>query len=596
MKNKHIIIFMCLLSFCVSSKIDDAINSHTENTQFSTQEIDNLLNQTNEIRTSDFKVFSKNLSTLSEIKNRLTSNQLCFFHFLSAYKLGLSGDIEQSIQQLKDIKTNCKYLSIAVRTESLLANIYAISGDYQNALSSLDYILSEIDNISDKQLKLLIYSTSYVVYDLINQNQLSLDFSQLTINHDPPSKQLCKASVYKYIAIIKLNQKGIEEADISKVINQCRQQNENLYAQVLNVNWLDHQLMTVTSQKQTEVIYNKLIKSSELIKATKYKNLVVFKNSLMAKILEKLVRIQDAVEFAKLSLGGSESLGNSKQKIDALQVLINHYQSIKEYKQANIYLIEKNQTEIKFYSDKQEKLMAYQTLKHDSLAKGHKIKSLSQQNEVLKLSTELAEKSKTNQLLLSYFFASLTLLLLYIGYRIKKQQKIYKSLSEMDYMTKIYNRKGIKDYMEYLIPYSEKKDEVIAFGIFDLDLFKKINDQYGHSIGDWVIKSTIKACKKLNNEKATFARLGGEEFAIILRDSNLTEITDFAEQCRLAIYSIETSKETGYEFHISASFGVTTNEISENDFSNLMSNADDALYMSKENGRNQVTVYNAASN
>ena len=244
MKIKYILIVMCLLSLYVSAKIDDSINTHSENIPFSTHDIENLLKKTDEIRTSDFKKLSENLSTLTEIKNSLTPYQLCYYHFLSAYKLGLSGDIEQSIQQLKETKADCKSLSITVRVESLLANIYAISGDYQNALSSLDTILSEIDNISDKQLKLLIYSTSYVVYDLVSQNQLSLDFSQLVINQNPLEKDLCKASVYKYIAIIKLNQRGIQEAEINKVIDQCHQQNENLYAQVLNVNWLDYQLMT----------------------------------------------------------------------------------------------------------------------------------------------------------------------------------------------------------------------------------------------------------------------------------------------------------------------------------------------------------------
>jgi diguanylate cyclase (GGDEF)-like protein len=595
MKINNILIFMCLISFCVSPAIADPINFHPGKAQYSTEDIDRLLGQTDKIRTSGFQKFSENLSTLTEIKKDFTPNQLCFYQFLSAYKLGLSGDIKQSIQQLKDIEIDCKDLSITIRVESLLANIYAISGEYQKALSSLDIILSEIDNISDKDLKLLIYSAASVVYDLVNQYQLSLDFSKLIINQNPPTKQLCKASVYKYTAIIKLNHDSIQESEISKVINHCRQQNENLYAEVLNVSWLDYQLITVKSQKETQLIYNKLLEASESIAAIKYKNLTVFKNSLMARVLEKLVRFEEAIEFAKLSLEGSVSLGNSQQKIDALQVLINYYQSIEKFKEANIHLIEKNQTEIKFYSDKQEKLMAYQTLKHDGLAKSHQIKSLNQQNEVLILGKELAEKSKTNQLLLSYFFASLVLLLLYIGYRIKKQQQIYKSLSEMDFMTKIYNRKGIKDFMEYLLPYSEKKGEIIAFGVFDLDLFKKVNDQYGHTTGDWVIKSTIKACKSLRNEKATFARLGGEEFAIILRDSSLNEITEFAEQCRLAVYDIKTMKETGNEFHISASFGITTTKISGYDFSNLMSNADDALYKSKENGRNQVSIYNTSS-
>jgi diguanylate cyclase (GGDEF)-like protein len=158
-------------------------------------------------------------------------------------------------------------------------------------------------------------------------------------------------------------------------------------------------------------------------------------------------------------------------------------------------------------------------------------------------------------------------------------------------MTLIYNRKGARDYMDYLLPYSANKKEVISYGIFDLDKFKKINDKYGHVIGDWVIKKVVSVCKNMNNEKVTFARLGGEEFSMTIRDSSLEEIQQFSEQCRQAIYAIETLNETGFDFQISASFGITTTTISGYDYLLLMKHADTALYASKNNGRNQISLY-----
>ena len=158
-------------------------------------------------------------------------------------------------------------------------------------------------------------------------------------------------------------------------------------------------------------------------------------------------------------------------------------------------------------------------------------------------------------------------------------------------MTLIYNRKGARDSMDYLLPYSENKSELIAYGIFDLDKFKKINDEFGHLTGDWVIKTVVEVCQKLNNAKVTFARLGGEEFSITIRDSSLDEIKQFSEQCRLAIYGIKTLTETGHDFQISASFGITTTEISGYDYLMLMKHADTALYAAKNNGRNQISIF-----
>ncbi len=235
--------------------------------------------------------------------------------------------------------------------------------------------------------------------------------------------------------------------------------------------------------------------------------------------------------------------------------------------------------------------MAYQTVKHKNLANKFQINALSQKNKLLELEKIVSEKSKTNQMLLMLLMALLLMVFLLLIYRIKKQQQKFKKLSELDHMTMVFNRKGISDYMNDILPYSENKNECIAYCIFDLDLFKKVNDKYGHVIGDWVIKATIQACKNLDNEKAIFARIGGEEFSITMHDTSLDEISTFCEQCRQAICAIKTKQGTGYSFTISASFGITTSATSGYKYQNLMHHADTALYQSKEQGRNQVTIY-----
>ena len=130
-------------------------------------------------------------------------------------------------------------------------------------------------------------------------------------------------------------------------------------------------------------------------------------------------------------------------------------------------------------------------------------------------------------------------------------------MSETDAMTGIYNRNGLKDYIEEILASAKKGDRSIAYAIFDLDYFKKINDLYGHIKGDWVIKNTIKQCQLIQNDKVTFGRIGGEEFAIVMRDSSSNELAEFCEECRKLIANID-STPTGHDFSVSASFGVTS--------------------------------------
>ncbi len=585
-------LLIVLIIYCITFVYAQDVEHVKENVVVDkSNNINQILVEAESMRSGNFQQFEDKLKLLEKSEKIFSAYQRCLFNYLSIYKISLIGQFESASKQLNQLFGECEDLDIKLKIKSLLANLYVISGDYLKAISSLDFLFPNVDKTSNKTNKYLAYMAAIVVYDLVDQYQLSLKFSDLLLNENPPESYICKAKIYKYISLIKSNNSSPSESEIETAIKHCQNLGEIVYAQGLNTKWIESRLNSSTSKEEVEKLLSLLTDADGEIENTNYKNLIAAKNSLLAQIHEKLGNHSKATSFANLSIEASHSIGATKPKIDALQVLINYYQYNKDFEKVNSFLIERNNAEKKLYSDKQAKLMAYQTVKHDSLANTLQIESLNQRNTLLQLENKLAEKSKTNQLLLTSLLGIIILFLLILGYRIYKQQKLYKRLSERDPMTKIYNRKGIKDYMDYLLPYSKNKNEIVAYGIFDLDLFKRINDKYGHAIGDWVIKNSVMVCRKLSNNKVTFARLGGEEFALIINDSSLKEVEEFAEKCRVAIQEISTQEETGFDFTISASFGITTTEISGYDYADLMQNADAALYQAKNGGRNQVQVY-----
>ena len=119
----------------------------------------------------------------------------------------------------------------------------------------------------------------------------------------------------------------------------------------------------------------------------------------------------------------------------------------------------------------------------------------------------------------------------------------------------------------------------------------QVNDTYGHATGDWVLKTVCDTVKAQLRKTDILGRLGGEEFAICLPLSTEEDVRALAERCRVAIAAVDTAS-SGFSFQITASLGIATHcGGGPLNFEETLAAADKALYFSKNEGRNRVTVY-----
>jgi diguanylate cyclase (GGDEF)-like protein len=555
--------------------------------------ISQLLNETEKIGTSNPDKYSINLTKLKKNHSKFNAFQKDFYDYLIYYKLGYTGNFKESLENFQKLFKRTEFIEIKYRAQYKIANIHIISGNIIEALNAIDYVLNNINKIDDDFLKKEGYKMAAGIYFLIEDYGLSRDFSNLILNNSTNGNDLCKALTINSRIQLKLAKQTTQELtqDIKNSIYSCESIGDYVFSNILKLDWFKFQLDSPTANiEDYQGVLDELKLSDDEINNTKYKNLINIKSALFAKAYWKLGEQDYAINYALNTLNESQSIGNTWQKIEALQILIEYYQNINDFKLALYYSTEKNNAEKKHYNKQQTNLMAYQTIKHDSLAKSHEIELLSQQNQLLSLEQNLANKSALNQRLVILFLALLAVLILYWGFRTKKTQGIYKKLSEIDDLTKIYNRKGMKDYMESLLNESENNKTCIAYCIFDLDHFKNINDQYGHITGDWVIKTVIAQCRIITHNKATLGRIGGEEFAIVMKNADSKKLAELAEKCRKKIIQIDSSA-SGHQFYVSASFGVTDSSNSGYVYTKLMTYADKAMYTAKVAGRNMVVDY-----
>jgi diguanylate cyclase (GGDEF)-like protein len=121
----------------------------------------------------------------------------------------------------------------------------------------------------------------------------------------------------------------------------------------------------------------------------------------------------------------------------------------------------------------------------------------------------------------------------------------------------------------------------------DVGNFKNVNDAYGHRVGDTVLQTVARRLESILRENDTVARAGGDEFVVVLGDlGDPTEATRIAERARLALS--EPMPIDGEELRITASLGVALNIEAGDTVETLLRRSDDAMYLAKERGRNQV--------
>ena len=178
----------------------------------------------------------------------------------------------------------------------------------------------------------------------------------------------------------------------------------------------------------------------------------------------------------------------------------------------------------------------------------------------------------------------------FIG-KLESQLNAAKETSLTDELTTVGNRKGYVQAINKARNTWLTSQKPLALVLIDVDRFKSINDNFGHSIGDQVLKSLGKTLKSNIRSSDYIARYGGEEFVIILPETDLNKTIQITKKIRKVVNSLKFElRKKNKTLKITCSYGISnfTDKISNT--TDVFNAADEALYQSKENGRNQVTL------
>ncbi len=165
-------------------------------------------------------------------------------------------------------------------------------------------------------------------------------------------------------------------------------------------------------------------------------------------------------------------------------------------------------------------------------------------------------------------------------------------LATTDGMTGLMNRRTLLEVVANKLRAARRFRKPLSVLICDIDHFKRVNDTYGHDVGDQVIKGFADALRRIKRDIDVVARIGGEEFVFLCEETSDQGGLQLAERIRAELEAMRFTTEQG-EFQVTSSVGVATFPAAGQEWESLFRSADEALYASKRGGRNRVTLWSS---
>ncbi len=170
----------------------------------------------------------------------------------------------------------------------------------------------------------------------------------------------------------------------------------------------------------------------------------------------------------------------------------------------------------------------------------------------------------------------------------------YKNQAITDGLTGLYNRRYLVEYMSSLLNLARRNEMSVSVLIVDIDNFKRLNDEYGHALGDKVLRQVARTMRHTIRDSDTIARYGGEEFVVVMPESDPETTREGAERLRAAVAGVEWDQHgLGNIPRVTISVGVSAFPLHGYSHYHLINAADKALYVAKREGKDRVAFHRA---
>ena len=545
-----------------------------------------LLQSSSFLQTTPEKA-EKNIQKLDEIFSSLSKEQQDRFYSQKAAFLGAVGRQKERVEFAEKAIEHVQSIEIKVRLLYQLSDGYTNLGMFENALNAMNQSITLLPKLSDVNTKLYTLQSAVSLLNTLKAYDQALIYTaQIQALVDRKNSVASCVGFADKVEIEFLRGNGpVAKSFLPGAIEDCKNGNNEYIVKLLSA-----------------------MDALDLIESTDYERGVTTAKMLLDKVGDNFKRVNYFIELENALARAYLKSG------DLTQAELYANQAYSYSKESKVYLLIEQANETmskikraqgqyavalefddaalelknKLLDEQLQKNIAYQRVKFDMQDKANQVTLLEQKNKLLSIEKKLEKKNNQNLLLLIGLVVSLLLMSGVWLWKVIQQKNVFKRHAQIDGLTQISNRSHFVTASTSAVA---ERTAAISLILFDMDFFKRINDNFGHPTGDWVLRNVCLAVKDVLRKGDTFGRLGGEEFAICMPAADAHVARQLAERCRLAVAAIDT-EESGYRFPLTASFGIATIDTqSSSTFEALMECADKALYKSKSEGRNCVSAF-----
>jgi len=505
-------------------------------------------------------------------------------------------DYENGLELAKSLHDNVLIATGLIN----LGAIYYLTDRYENSLTVLNDAYNIAKQTDDEELKGAVNSELGILYAYLNRNKQSMVYYQQAYQHyKNADKTILSLNALVNIAVNHLSEKEYEQAITvyKTIIDESKGvvPNQIMYSTYSGLSWASLK----KKDPNPEASYQYLLLSKQYMQSNEKYDIELQYNVDEAFVLYELERFDEALDsianvenilaaqmpLGKLKMYAHISITNLKSKT---YFKLGHYQQAYDLQEQRLSLTkvlrDKEQTqsiaEVRLTLEAKEADLRKQVLENNQ--------------KLQKIELSDAEKKQEQQKLYLFYIAVVALLFAWMLIKLIQGQRKLHTASSIDTLTGIANRRKLMRKGRKLLQRAKAKNSDISVIMIDIDHFKKVNDQFGHNMGDQVLKKVVELGEGFMRKTDVFGRFGGEEFIIFLPNTSTAQAKIIAERFRTSVeeYTWQINHALKNTFTTSISIGVTSSaDISSDekyDITVLINKADSLLYQAKELGRNKV--------